>query len=172
MKPLIIAAAALLLAAHPFGRTAHAQTISESHEAAAREALAASGASQPFDDILLRLGARVKDQLVNARPELADQIGPMVDEETIKLAPRRGDLEREAAQIYARTFTEEELRADRGILPLLRRQEDPFRRPGGRARADQGLSYLDRGRAARPATRIPGRIEGADRVTRAGWAVA
>ena len=110
MKPAILAAAALLLAAQPFVQTATAQTISESHEAAAREALAASGASQPFDDILLRLGARVKDQLVNARPELADQIGPMVDEETIKLAPRRGDLEREAAQIYARTFTEEELK--------------------------------------------------------------
>ena len=107
MKTLTLAAAAVTvsLCVAP----AAAQTISESHEKAARAALAASGASQPFDDILLRLGARVKDQLVNARPELADKISAMVDEKTIELAPRRGDLEREAAQIYARTFTEEEL---------------------------------------------------------------
>ena len=106
LKPL--AAALLLLAATP--HHLHAQAISESHEKAARDALAASGASQPFDDILLRLSARIKDQLVNARPDLADKISAMVDEKTIELAPRRGDLEREAAQIYARTFTEEELK--------------------------------------------------------------
>ena len=105
MKPFLLAATLALATV----TTAHAQTISPSHEKAAREALAASGASQPFDDILLRLGANVKNQLTNARPDLADQIAPMVDEATIALAPRRGDLETEAAQIYARTFTEEEL---------------------------------------------------------------
>ena len=106
VKPILVAAAVL---AAGIG-SAFAQEISASHEKAAREALAASGASEPFDDILLRLGARVKDQLTNARPDLADQIAPMVDEATIALAPRRGDLETEAAQIYARTFTEEELK--------------------------------------------------------------
>ena len=111
MKPYTFAAAAAFaFALVPAGSAVWAQEISASHEQAAREALAASGASKPFDDILLRLGARVKDTLVNARPELADQIGPMVDDATIALAPRRGDLEREAAQIYARTFTEEELK--------------------------------------------------------------
>ena len=108
MKSTLLATLSLAIAI-PFA-AAHAQSVSPSHEQAAREALAASGASAPFDDILLRLGARVKDQLVNARPELADQIGTMVDEATIALAPRRGDLETEAAQIYARTFTEEELK--------------------------------------------------------------
>lgn len=109
MKSSLLAAAlSIAVATLPVAPT-WAQSISASHEKAAREALAASGASQPFDDILLRLGARVKDQLTNARPDLADQIGPMVDDATIALAPRRGDLEAEAAQIYARTFTEEEL---------------------------------------------------------------
>ena len=110
MKHVTLLAAVLVIAAVPATVPASAQEISESHEAAAREALTASGASQPFDDILLRLGARVKDQLTNARPDLADRIGALVDDETIALAPRRGDLEREAAQIYAKAFTEEELR--------------------------------------------------------------
>lgn len=108
MKPLLsVALAALLLAAPVTG--ANAQDISESHEKAARAALEASGASAPFDNILLTLGARIKEQLISTRPDLVDQISAIVDDEMIKLAPRRGDLEREAARIYATTFTEDEL---------------------------------------------------------------
>ena len=101
-----ILAAALVLS--PASVTA--QDVSASHEQAARAALEASGASAPFDNILLSLGARIKEQLISTRPDLVDQISAIVDEEMIKLAPRRGDLEREAARIYANTFTEEELK--------------------------------------------------------------
>lgn len=112
VKPLIVAAfmAAASTVAPIDAGPARAQDISESHEKAARAALEASGASAPFDDILLSLGARIKEQLISTRPDLVDEIGAVVDEEMIKLAPRRGDLEREAARIYANTFTEDELR--------------------------------------------------------------
>lgn len=107
-KPLL--SAALLAATLAFGTLpAAGQDVSASHEQAARAALEASGASAPFDNILLSLGARIKEQLISTRPDLVDEISAIVDEEMIKLAPRRGDLEREAARIYANTFSEEEL---------------------------------------------------------------
>ena len=113
MKPIL--AAALVAATMSITTIADparslAQDISASHEKAARAALEASGASAPFDNILLSLGARIKEQLISTRPDLVDEISAIVDDEMIKLAPRRGDLEREAARIYATTFTEDELK--------------------------------------------------------------
>ena len=112
MKYLAPFAAMLCLA--PIVATAHvetaqAQEISDAHRKVAMEALDASGTTKPFDDILLTIGERVKSELINARPDLADRISDIVDEKMIELAPRRGDLEREAALVYAKTFTEEEL---------------------------------------------------------------
>lgn len=104
------AVSAAFLATALLAVPAAAQEISPSHEAAARAALEASGASAPFDNILFSLSARIKEQLISSRPDLVDQISNIVDEETIKLASRRGDLEKEAARIYAQTFTEEELK--------------------------------------------------------------
>jgi hypothetical protein len=43
--------------------------------------------------------------------DLQEVISATVDEEALKIVPRRGDLEREAAQIYAKAFSEEELTA-------------------------------------------------------------
>ncbi len=87
-----------------------AQELSPSHLKASKAALAASGATDQFDRILPSIGAKVKSDAIAARPDLADQISIIVDEETLKLAPRRGDLENESAIIYGRVFTEEQLK--------------------------------------------------------------
>ncbi len=87
-----------------------AQEIAPSHIKASKSALAASGATDQFDRILPAIADKVKSDIIAARPDLADVVSLIVDEETLKLAPRRGDLENESATIYGRVFTEEELK--------------------------------------------------------------
>ena len=89
--------------------SADAQDITESHLNAAKAALAASRSTTNFDILLPNLGERAKQQLISNRPDAADQISVIVDEATIGLASRRGDLELEIARIYASIFSEEEL---------------------------------------------------------------
>ncbi|MEM7778713.1 MAG: DUF2059 domain-containing protein [Pseudomonadota bacterium] len=86
-----------------------AQEFSESHMAAARKAITATKATNTFDGILIGASARLKNQLTANSPDQADRISNAVDEQAIALAPRRGDLEGEAARLFANTFTEEEL---------------------------------------------------------------
>ena len=86
-----------------------AQEISQSHISAARKALAATGATNSFDTILLDASSRLKNQLTANSPDKADRITITVDEEAIALAPRRGDLEGESARLFATKFTEAEL---------------------------------------------------------------
>ncbi len=90
---------------------ARGQDISEEHLKAAREAVAASKSTQTLDGILPELAERSKTQLIDTRPDAADQISAIVDDAAIALASRRGDLEEEVARAYARIFTEDELKA-------------------------------------------------------------
>lgn len=87
-----------------------AQELVPSHLKASKSALAASGATDQFDRILPAVASKVKSDIIAARPDLADMVSVIVDDETLKLAPRRGDLENESAVIYGRVFTEEELK--------------------------------------------------------------
>lgn len=87
-----------------------AQELAPSHISASKSALAASGATDQFDRILPAIADKVKSDIIGARPDLADVVSLIVDEETLKLAPRRGDLETESATIYGRVFSEEELK--------------------------------------------------------------
>lgn len=86
-----------------------AQEISASHTAAARKALTASRATITFDTILIRAATSLKGQLAGTNPDKADEISAVVDNEAIALAPRRADLENEAARTFANTFSEAEL---------------------------------------------------------------
>lgn len=86
-----------------------AQDASESHIAKSREAIAATRATDAFDAILIQASGQLKNQLTANNPDQADRIAVIVDEEAIALAPRRGDLELEAARIFAAAFSEEEL---------------------------------------------------------------
>ena len=90
---------------------AAAQDVSETHLTAAREAVEAIGATRQFDNILLAAALNLKSQLIQTNPDKQDIISATVDETAIALAGRRGDLETEAARVYAAYFTEAELQA-------------------------------------------------------------
>lgn len=87
-----------------------AQDISESHFAAARSALQAIHATDPYDVILPAASERLKAQLIADNIDLDQQISQIVDDQALALVSRRSDLEKEAARIYASSFTEEELK--------------------------------------------------------------
>ncbi|MBL4598031.1 MAG: DUF2059 domain-containing protein [Rhizobiaceae bacterium] len=86
-----------------------AQEATQAHLDAAKAAINASKTTVPLDGILPSIAIRTKTTLIDARPDLADRISDVVDNASIELASRRGDLEGEIAHIYVRVFTEKEL---------------------------------------------------------------
>lgn len=100
---------ALALTFSMLASVSFAQEYSASHIAKAREAIAATRATESFDSILINASGQLKNQLTANSPDQADKIAAVVDEEAIALASRRGDLELEAARIFAGAFSEEEL---------------------------------------------------------------
>ncbi len=101
--------AALIALSCLYPSAGFAQEPSASHLEAAKKALTATKATETFDNILLEASARLANQLTANNPDQADNISTIVNEEAIALAPRRGDLETEAAKLFAANFTEEEL---------------------------------------------------------------
>lgn len=104
-----LAAVALLASGLFAGSAANAEEVTPEHLKAARAALAAVNVTKPFDDILPSLAEQLKGTLIQSSPNFQDIINTTVDENALKLAQRRGDLEAEAANIYAKTFTAKEL---------------------------------------------------------------
>ncbi|WP_275782938.1 DUF2059 domain-containing protein [Pararhizobium gei] len=88
-----------------------AQDVSDEQLKAARAAIAAVGATNNFDNILPNLAERLKTTLIQSSPNHEDLISTTIDAKALELAARRSDLEREAATIYAKTFTVEQLNA-------------------------------------------------------------
>jgi hypothetical protein len=76
---------------------------------AAKTTIAAIHATDEFDQILPQAAQDLKTQLIEGNPNLSDLISSTVDAQTLALAGRRGDLEKEIALVYARVFSEEEL---------------------------------------------------------------
>jgi hypothetical protein len=90
---------------------ARAQEVSEAQLAAARDAIASLNVTDMYDNILPNLAERLKGQFIQASPNFQTQISGVVDQQALALAPRRADLEKEAATIYAKSFTVDELKA-------------------------------------------------------------
>ncbi len=90
---------------------ARAQEPSKAQLDAARAAVKALHATDDFDGILPNAAAALKHSLIQAEPNLEQQINETVDQQALKLASRRGDLEKEVATIYAKTFSKDELDA-------------------------------------------------------------
>lgn len=101
----VILASSLAVASH----SALAQDISDDHLAAARAAITALKSTDQFDQIIPAAAEQLKTELIRANADLQEVISTTIDEEALKIVPRRADLEREAAQIYAKAFTKEEL---------------------------------------------------------------
>jgi hypothetical protein len=87
------------------------ENIAESHLKAARAAVTAIHATEEFDKILPQAAAALKQELIQKNPDLQEIIVNTVDEQTLVLASRRADLEKEAALAYARVFSEQDLSA-------------------------------------------------------------
>ena len=105
-RAIAAAAFAFLALAHP---AAAQDNISDTHLAAARAAIAAIGATDEFDMMLPQAAHALKTEMIQKDPHLQADISEIVDRTALALAARRGDLEREAALAYARTFTEAQL---------------------------------------------------------------
>jgi len=88
---------------------ASAQDITEAHLKAARAAVTSIKATDSMDSILPQANQLLKVELIQKNPDLESEIVRITDEETLALAPRRGDLEKEVATAFARAFTEQEL---------------------------------------------------------------
>jgi len=86
-----------------------AQDVSEPHVKAARAAVDAINATDAMDGILPQAAFALKQEMIRKNPDLEQEITQAVDETTLTLAARRADLEREAALVYARVFTEADL---------------------------------------------------------------
>ena len=104
--------AALAVALLAFAAPAMAEDpISDSHLKAARAAVSAIHATEEFDKILPQAAVSLKKTLIEKNPDLQEIIIKTVDEEALALAPRRADLEKEAAMAYAKVFSEDDLNA-------------------------------------------------------------
>lgn len=103
--------AATLIVSASLAGAVKAQDVTDEQIKTARSAIDAIGATAGFDNILPGLAVRIKSSLIQASPNHETEINAVVDEQALALAPRRADLEREAATIYAKTFTQEELKS-------------------------------------------------------------
>jgi hypothetical protein len=113
MSLIRIVFSAVLLAwmsALPIASAARADEISESHIAAALAAIASTKTARGFDNVLPLLAERTQNQLIRARPDLHKQIGDTVEAAALKLAVRRTDLDNDVARIWAKNFSEDELK--------------------------------------------------------------
>lgn len=106
-----IAVAFVFALALGLSSVARAQEPSAAQMKAARAAIAALHATDDFDAILPNAAAALKRSLIQAEPNLEQQIDETVDQQALKLASRRGDLEKEVASIYAKAFSKDELDA-------------------------------------------------------------
>jgi hypothetical protein len=93
------------------GAFAADDNIPASHIKAARAAMTAIGITDPFDNILPTISQQLKTTLIQGSPNYESLIVEAVDEQALKFAARRADLEKEAARIYAKAFSEDELNA-------------------------------------------------------------
>ncbi|MFE0014473.1 DUF2059 domain-containing protein [Mesorhizobium sp. NPDC059054] len=102
---MMLATAAVVAFAAP----SFAQEISESHLKAARAAVSAIRATDPFDTILPQAAAALEAQLIQKNPDLQELISQTINAKALALASRRADLEKEAATAYAKVFSEQDL---------------------------------------------------------------
>ena len=105
-RGMLALAAVGLMAVAP----AKAQEATPARLAAARSAVDAIDSTEQFDNILKNAATQIKADLIGSNPNMQSEISDMVDERAIALAPRRVDLENEVARVYAKLFTEQELK--------------------------------------------------------------
>lgn len=93
-----------------------AQEISPSHLAAALDVINATTATQSFDTRLPQIANEVTNRLIRARPDLHQEITDTVQAVALKLVVRRRELDQDVARVYAKAFTEDELKTIAAFL--------------------------------------------------------
>jgi len=101
---------ALGLATGAAMQPAAADEIKPSQLAAALDAINAANIPQGFDNILPSMAARVEDSIIRVRPDLHTQITQTVEATALTLADRKGDLNNDIARIWAKVYSEDELK--------------------------------------------------------------
>ena len=84
--------------------------FSESHMAAAKEVVTATKALSSFDDILPLLAEQTRTLFIQSDPARTQEIIEVTSDVALKLAAKRAELNKTIYEIWARRFTEEELK--------------------------------------------------------------
>jgi len=91
--------------------SAAAQEFSQSHLELARIAATSSPLAKDLDTVLPLAVQNVENRLISLRPDLHEVISTTVQGVALRLAARRPDLDNAIALVWAREFSEEELKA-------------------------------------------------------------
>jgi hypothetical protein len=95
----------------PSATTAVPQEISAARLALAKQVAKSAPAIGDFDGILPDVMVDTKTRLINLRPDLYQQISKTVETTASMLVVRRADLDNDVARVWARAFTDDELKA-------------------------------------------------------------
>jgi hypothetical protein len=109
----VVLSVAAPLAFAPASAPAHAEDaqISPSHLAAALAAAKATGAMGGFDAALALITETVENDLIRQRPDAFREIKAAAEDQIVKLVPRRIDLDNDVARVWAKLYSEDELKA-------------------------------------------------------------
>lgn len=102
--------------------------FSESHMAAAKEVVLSTKGLENFDNILPILAEQTRTLFIQSDPARTQEIDEVTTEIAISMAPQRSDLNRTVYEIWARRFSEEELK----------QLADFYKSPLGKKLADNG----------------------------------
>lgn len=84
--------------------------FSESHIEAAREVVTVTKALDTFDDILPLLAEQTRTLFIQSDPSRTQEVIEVSTDVALKLAAKRSELNRIIYEVWARRFSEEELR--------------------------------------------------------------
>ena len=110
----LIAIAAVAIPPHSHAQNTQGQEalppLSEEHLQLAREVFIASKTGRSFDDILPNVAEQAKSNFVRSNPQIQLGVIDAVDRVALSLVPKRRELDNGLIRVWARAFTEEELR--------------------------------------------------------------
>ncbi|MDR3376859.1 MAG: DUF2059 domain-containing protein [Ancalomicrobiaceae bacterium] len=88
---------------------ANAETYTKEHLAAARAAIEASHVTEGFDNVLVAVADRTKDNFIRSNPSFSTQIEAATNKVALELAARRVEIDRQVQQFWAAKFSQAEL---------------------------------------------------------------
>ncbi|MTI16740.1 DUF2059 domain-containing protein [Rhodobacteraceae bacterium RKSG542] len=103
-------AAAVMAGAMLVAPVSAQETFSESHIAAAKAAINATRAAETFDNILPDVAEQTRTLFIRSNPAMSAEIDVVVNEVALQMVSRRGELDQVIYEVWARRFTEAELK--------------------------------------------------------------